>query len=129
MGEPFLPVLRIVKFLNAPPRTLAGSCIGTAPHNPPEQAQGHVGDGRSDIYCLGVILFEICTGVRPFTGDNVVSIMQQHIHPTPPFPPLINPAIPEALTEVILRSMAKDPGYRFSRPQSMSAPLARPPNV
>jgi len=129
MGEPILTDFGIVKLLSAPTGTLDGSCIGTPLYISPEQAQGHVGDGRSDIYCLGVILFEICTGVRPFTGDNVVSIMQQHIHATPPFPPLINPAIPEALTEVILRSMAKDPEYRFPSASSMSAALASALNV
>ncbi len=131
MGEPVLTDFGIVKLLGAPTGTgtLDGTFLGTPLYISPEQARGHVGDGRSDIYCLGVILFEICTGMRPFTGDTVVSILQQHIHAAPPYPPLINPAIPDALTEVILRSMAKDPTYRFPSALSMSAALARALNV
>jgi eukaryotic-like serine/threonine-protein kinase len=129
IGEPVLTDFGIVKLLSAPTRTLEGFCLGTPLYMSPEQAQGHVGDGRSDIYCLGVILFEICTGVRPFTGDRPVSIMQQHIQAMPPYPPLINPAIPDALTEVILRSIAKDPAFRFPSASTMSTALARALNV
>jgi eukaryotic-like serine/threonine-protein kinase len=129
MGEPVLTDFGLVKLLSAPTGTLEGFCLGTPLYISPEQAQGHVGDGRSDIYGLGVILYEICTGVRPFTGDSVVSIMHQHIHAAPPYPALMNPAIPDALTEVILRSMAKDPAFRFPSASSMSTALARALNV
>jgi len=91
----------------------------------PEQIQGHPPDERSDIYSLGVVLYELCTGVLPFRGNRPIAIMMQHIN-TPPTPPaLLNPTIPSALTSVILCSLSKDPRARFTSASSMAIALAQ----
>jgi serine/threonine protein kinase len=119
MGEPILTDFGIVKMLRSFTSSLVGTWIGTPLYMSPEQARGQPGNERSDIYSLGVILFEICTGVRPFQGDNQISIVMQHAFAAPPQPDLINPAIPPALSEVILRSLSKDPEERFPSATSM----------
>src|SRR5439155_8491428 len=78
----------------------------------PEMAQGLASTNRSDLYALGVILYEMCTGALPFNGDTPSDILMQHIHGTPTSPALINPHIPPALTAVIMRSLARDPAAR-----------------
>ena len=80
----------------------------------PEQVKGEKPNPRSDIYALGVILYEICTGVLPFHGESNMAIMMHHLNTLPTSPMLINPNIPLALSEVILRAMAKDPKTRFA---------------
>lgn len=123
MGEPILTDFGIVKLLGASTATISGAWLGTPSYISPEQAQGHSGNERSDIYSLGVILYEICTGVRPFSGDTPLAILTQHIHTTPPPPALVNPSISPALSEVILRSLAKDPLVRFRNASDMAEAL------
>ncbi len=90
----------------------------------PEQARGAPANRRSDIYALGVILYEMCTGVQPFRAESSVAIMQQHINALPTPPALINPHVPGALSEVILRALAKDPATRFSSASALAAAVA-----
>ncbi len=119
MGEPILTDFGIVKMLRSFTSSLVGSWIGTPLYMSPEQARGQPGNEQSDIYSLGVILYEICTGVRPFQGDNQISIIMQHVYAAPPQPDLVNAAIPPALSEVILCSLSKDPEERFPSATSM----------
>lgn len=91
----------------------------------PEQAKGQPATERSDIYSLGVLLYEICTGVVPFQGSRPVALMMQHASAMPPSPALINPNIPPALTNVIMRSLAKEPAERFASASSMSIAMAK----
>ncbi|GHO43500.1 serine/threonine protein kinase [Ktedonospora formicarum] len=90
----------------------------------PEQAGGGSPNNRSDIYALGVILYEICTGVRPFRGESSIAVMMQHVNSLPTPPNLINPNIPPALSEVILRAMAKDPISRFASASQLANAVA-----
>ncbi len=92
----------------------AGLIVGTASYMSPEQALGHTVDGRADLYALGVLLYELITGRLPFTGDDPLTIVSQHVH-APVVPPrALRPDLPRALERVILRLLAKDPAERFA---------------
>jgi serine/threonine-protein kinase len=95
--------------------TTAGTVMGTPDYIPPEQAQGGAADFRSDIYSLGVVLFETFTGRLPFDGDSVMKIVMAHIQTPPPPPRRLNPRVPPELEAVILRCMAKDPAQRYAK--------------
>jgi HAMP domain-containing protein/predicted Ser/Thr protein kinase len=99
--------------------TSDGTVMGTPDYIPPEQAQGGQADFRSDIYSLGVVLFEVFTGALPFKGDSVMKIVLAHIQEPPPAPRKANPRIPEDLEAVILRCLAKNPSERYPRVAEM----------
>lgn len=129
MGEPILTDFGIAKMLNTSTGAMSGSWLSTPLYISPEQAQGYPGNERSDLYSLGIILYEICTGMLPFRGETSTSIMSQQINASPPPPTLINSSIPPALVAVILRSIAKDPASRFTSAASMTSAVAEALNV
>jgi eukaryotic-like serine/threonine-protein kinase len=129
MGEPMLTDFGIAKLMDATSGTMSGMWLGTPLYISPEQAQNHPGTERSDIYSLGVILYEMCSGVQPFHGESAMAIRWQHIHSTPTPPALINPNISPALSMVIMRAMAKDPGDRYSSASLMTVALAKAFNL
>ncbi|HVB05728.1 MAG TPA: Stk1 family PASTA domain-containing Ser/Thr kinase [Acidimicrobiales bacterium] len=105
--------------------TQTGLVMGTATYFSPEQAQGLGVDGRSDLYALGVVLYEMATGRPPFTGDTPVSIAYQHVREIPPTPRSLNANIPPALEAIILQAMAKVPGERYATADDLRADLER----
>lgn len=105
--------------------TQTGLVMGTATYFSPEQAQGFGVDGRSDIYSLGVVLYEMVTGRAPFAGDTPVAIAYQHVREHPPAPRDLNPTIPAALEAIILQAMAKLPAERYTSADEMRADLER----
>jgi eukaryotic-like serine/threonine-protein kinase len=105
--------------------TEAGSIIGTAQYLSPEQAKGAPVDQTSDLYSVGVVLYELLTGVVPFSGDTPVEIAMKHLS-SPPEPPSATRAeIPRELDLVVLRALAKDPADRYQSAEEMDADLAR----
>lgn len=129
MGEPVLTDFGIAKLLGATTATLSGMWLGTPLYMSPEQAQGSPGNERSDIYSLGVILYEMWTGAQPFRGESITALMMQHVQAMPTPPALINPNIPPALSLVILRCLAKDPVARFSSAAIVTAAMAEAFNL
>ena len=99
--------------------TTDGTVMGTPDYIPPEQAQGAPADFRSDIYSLGVVLFEVFTGKLPFRAESVMKIVLAHIQEAAPSPRSLNPKIPPDLEAVILRCLSKDPADRYARVADM----------
>ena len=93
--------------------TQTGSLLGTPHYMSPEQALGKPVDLRTDIYAMGVILFECATGRKPFAGESLFDLLRKHIDEAPPPPHLLRPDLPPAMEQVILRALAKDPNHRF----------------
>jgi eukaryotic-like serine/threonine-protein kinase len=93
--------------------TATGSVMGTAQYLSPEQAQGKETTPRSDIYSIGVILYEALTGRVPFEADSAVAVALKQVSETPRRPSAINPNVPPALDAVVMRALAKDPDARF----------------
>lgn len=105
--------------------TQTGSVMGTASYFSPEQAQGKSVDPRSDLYSLGVVLFEMVTGRPPFTGDSPVAIAYKHVQEAPPRPTSINPSIPKPLEACIARLLAKNPDQRYAAAEDVRSDLRR----
>jgi len=103
--------------------TSTGTVMGTPDYMPPEQAQGHAADFRSDIYSLGVVFYEIFTGRLPFNGDTVMAVVLAHIQKPAPPPRQANPAIPAELEAIILRCMAKAPEKRYAKVEDLMEQL------
>jgi beta-lactam-binding protein with PASTA domain/predicted Ser/Thr protein kinase len=105
--------------------TLTGSIMGTAQYLSPEQAQGEAVSGASDLYSIGVILYELLTGVVPFEGESAVAIAFKQVSAEPRPPSEVNPALPQALDVVVLRALAKDPAQRYADADEFIAALQR----
>jgi eukaryotic-like serine/threonine-protein kinase len=105
--------------------TQTAAVLGTASYLSPEQAQGRPVDARSDIYSLGVVLYEMLTGGVPFVGDTAVAVAYKHVQETPPLPSSKNPEVPPALDAVVMRAMAKNPANRYQTAAEFREDLER----
>ncbi len=105
--------------------TQTGAVMGTATYFSPEQAEGMGVDARSDIYSLGVVLYEMATGRPPFLGDTPVAVASKHVRDHPPAPRELNPAIPPTFEAIILKAMAKSPEHRYATAEDLRADLLR----
>jgi serine/threonine-protein kinase len=109
----------------ASPLTQPAAVVGTAQYIAPEQAEGRGVDGRSDIYSLGCVLYELLTGQVPFTGQTPVAIAYRHVQDQVVPPRLLNPSVPPALEAVVLKAMAKRPEDRYQTAAQLAADVER----
>lgn len=124
IGVPILTDFGIAKLLGDDVSSATGWWVGTPLYVAPEQIMGTPANERSDIYSLSVILYETCTGVPPFRADIPAGVMMQHLH-TPVTPPIqVNPQMPPALSDVIIRGLAKAPEDRFSSASALGIAIA-----
>jgi beta-lactam-binding protein with PASTA domain/tRNA A-37 threonylcarbamoyl transferase component Bud32 len=105
--------------------TQTGSVMGTATYFSPEQAQGLVVDGRSDVYSLGVVLYEMVCGTPPFTGENPVSVAYQHVREPVPSLRERKADVPRVLEQIIMTALEKDPNRRYQSANDLRADLLR----
>ncbi len=105
--------------------TQTGAVMGTAAYFSPEQAEGKGVDSRSDIYSLGVVLYEMAVGRPPFTGDSPVAVASKHVRDMPVLPREANPTVPPALEAVVMKAMAKNPDDRYASAEELRADLLR----
>jgi serine/threonine-protein kinase len=103
--------------------TQTGSIMGTAQYLSPEQAQGHAVSAPSDLYSVGIILYEMLTGRVPFEGESAVTIALKQVGEAPVPPSHLNPAVPPALEAVVLKALEKDPARRFADADEFIAAL------
>jgi len=104
--------------------TQAGSIMGTAQYLSPEQAEGGRVSEASDIYAVGILLYELLTGTVPFQGESAVAVALQHLSAPPKRPSLLNPAVPPELDRIVLKALAKDPAQRFPTAEAFIAALS-----
>jgi DNA-binding NarL/FixJ family response regulator len=103
--------------------TAEGMIIGTPAYLSPEQARGLALDHRTDLYSLGVVLFEMATGQLPFQSDDIPALLMQHVQQPPPPPRSLAPDLPAELETVILKALTKNPARRFQSGEAMAAAL------
>ena len=103
----------LAKLLEGGIETQSGSFMGTLPYMSPEQVMAKPLDGRSDIYSLGVILYQLATGQLPFDIKTPTDAVMKHLHEIPPQPEAIQPALPTSISQIILKALAKKPEDRY----------------
>ena len=109
----------IARFSRSSTKTITDKAIGSVHYISPEQASGAFTDARSDIYSVGVMMFEMLTGKLPFEADTLVSVAVKQIQSQPALPRSINPDIPEGLQEIVMRAMQKDADKRYQSAAEM----------
>ena len=107
--------------------TMTGTTMGSLSYMSPEQVKGEATDARSDLYSVGVSLYEFVTGQRPFTATSDYSIMAAHVKEAPKPPVDLHPGLPAALNEIILMAIAKDPAQRFQTAEAFRNALSSVP--
>jgi hypothetical protein len=124
-GHVILTDFGIAKMVNVTGLTASGAMVGTPAYISPEQGLGEAGDERSDIYSLGVMLYQLVTGVLPFDADTPMGVVFKHIREPLPSPRAIRPDLSQSVEDVIARAMAKNPDHRFQTVAEFVADLQR----
>ncbi|MBI3361993.1 MAG: serine/threonine protein kinase, partial [Chloroflexi bacterium] len=118
-GRPVLTDFGIAKMVGAARYTVTGAVVGTLAYMSPEQAQGAPGDERSDIYALGIVLYEALTGQLPYDADTPLAVMLKHISEPVPVLRQFSSDFPEALEKAVFRALAKNPDDRYQSAADM----------
>jgi eukaryotic-like serine/threonine-protein kinase len=124
-GEVKVMDFGIARAATAETVTATATVLGTASYLSPEQAQGKPVDARSDIYSLGIVLYEMLVGRVPFGGDSAVAVAYKHVQEPPEPPSRINPDISPSLEAVVMRALAKNPDNRYQTAEEFCADLDR----
>lgn len=122
-GDVVLTDFGIARIVGSTQHTATGAILGTPAYMSPEQGRGDRGDNRIDIYALGVMLYEMTAGRVPFEADTPLAVILKHISDPLPLPRHVDPSIPEAVENVILKALAKDPDDRYQSADVMSSAL------
>jgi serine/threonine protein kinase len=122
-GQVILMDFGIAKIVGGHRHTATGAVVGTAMYMSPEQIRGEQPDRRSDIYSLGVTLFEMVSGQPPFQADSAMTLMMMHVNDPVPDPRKLNPEVPEELITVIYKALAKNPNDRYQTAAEMASAL------
>lgn len=115
----------IARFSDKATRTMTDQAIGSVHYIAPEQARGDSTDGKTDIYSVGVMLYEMLTGTLPFDGDSAVTVALMQLQSTPKRPREVNPAIPAGLEQITMRAMEKNPEDRYTSAAEMLSDIER----
>lgn len=115
----------IARFSDKSTRTMTDQAIGSVHYIAPEQARGDVTDGKSDIYSVGVMLYEMLTGKLPFDGESAVSVALMQLQSTPKRPREVNPGIPIGLEQITMKAMQKQPSARYKSAAEMLSDIER----
>lgn len=113
----------IATALSATSITQTNAVLGSVHYLSPEQARGGMANKKSDIYSLGIVMFELLTGRLPFSGESAVSIALKHLQSSTPSPKRWNPLIPQSVENIVLKAMAKDSFHRYENVEEMKADL------
>lgn len=120
-GKAYLGDFGIIKVLETEERLTADTILGTPAYMSPEQVTGRELDGRSDLYSLGVVVFEMITGQLPYTADTAAQMALQHVQGAVPRLRKYNPGLPRAWEAIVARTLAKDPRQRYTSAQDLAA--------
>lgn len=115
----------IARFSDKATRTMTEQAIGSVHYIAPEQARGDVTDGKTDIYSVGVMLYEMLTGKLPFDGDSAVTVALMQLQSTPKRPREVNPGIPIGLEQITMKAMQKQPTSRYTSAAEMLSDIER----
>ncbi len=115
----------IARFSDKATRTMTEQAIGSVHYIAPEQARGDVTDGKTDIYSVGVMLYEMLTGKLPFDGDSAVTVALMQLQSTPKSPREVNPGIPIGLEQITMKAMQKQPASRYTSAAEMLSDIER----
>lgn len=115
----------IARFSDKATRTMTEQAIGSVHYIAPEQARGDVTDGKTDIYSVGVMMYEMLTGKLPFDGDSAVSVALMQLQSTPKRPREVNPGIPIGLEQITMKAMQKQPSSRYTSAAEMMSDIER----
>ncbi len=124
-GQVILTDFGIAKIVSASNLTASGAMVGTPSYMAPEQGMGQPGDERSDIYSLGVMLYQLVLGRLPYDADTPLAVVLKHINEPLPMPQAIKPDLPDELNRVILKTLAKDPVDRYQKVGELAADLRK----